>query len=201
MASANLSVKVYASGETTAAQTPVSPSPGSDPPVYRSAPERRGNETAKPVCARRPNDGQGASSRPPHRAFLHRCAECAVCSRTERRLPRPSDYRSLCPSIVAFVQAQMLRLFGGRLRPFDHNGVQRQGKQLGIRRVGPTDAGRKGPAIAFDQDTFLDARLATVTGVGTDAFVLTPLFARPLPGTPRALPRQPSAACQCHSTP
>ena len=112
--------------------------------------------------------------------------------------------------IVAFVEAQMLRLFGGRRRPINHDGVQRQGKQLGVQRqgkqlgvggVGSADAGREGPAIAFNQDTFLDARLATVTGVGTDALVLTPLFARPLPGTPRAFPRQPSAACQCQSTP
>ena len=103
--------------------------------------------------------------------------------------------------IVAFVEAQMLRLFGGRRRPINHDGVQRQGKQLGVGGVGSADAGREGPAIAFNQDTFLDARLATVTGVGTDALVLTPLFARPLPGTPRAFPRQPSAACQCQSTP
>ncbi len=95
----------------------------------------------------------------------------------------------------------MLRLLGGRLGPLNNNRVQRQGKQLGVWGVGSADAGRQGPAIALDQETLLDARLATVTGVGTDTFVLTPLFPRPLPGTPRALLRQPSAACQCQSTP
>ena len=103
--------------------------------------------------------------------------------------------------IVAFVQAQMLRPLGGRLGPFDDDGVERQGKQLSVWRVGSADADCEGPAIAFNQETLLDARLAAVTGVGTDAFALTPLFARPLPGTPRALLRQPSAACQCQSTP
>ena len=106
--------------------------------------------------------------------------------------------------VVALVQTQMLRLLDGRLRPFNDNGIHHQGNQLDVGGVGSADADRQGPAVAFNQDTLPDARiatvtLATVTGVGTDAFVLTPLFPRPLPGTPRAFARQPSAACQ--STP
>jgi len=76
---------------------------------------------------------------------------------------------------------------------------------LGVRCVSPADASREGPAIAFDQHAFLivslDARLATVTGIGANALILRPLFPMPLPGTPRALPKQPSADCQCQSTP
>ena len=44
----------------------------------------------------------------------------------------------------------MLRLLLGRFGPLNNNGVQRQGKQLGVGRVGSADAGRQGPAIAFD---------------------------------------------------
>ena len=51
---------------------------------------------------------------------------------------------------VAFVEAQMLRLLGGRLGPFHDDSVERQGKQISVWRVGSADAGCKGPAIAFD---------------------------------------------------
>ena len=52
--------------------------------------------------------------------------------------------------IVTFVQTQMLRLLSRRLRPFNDDSVQRQGKQFGVGRVGSADADREGPAIAFD---------------------------------------------------
>jgi hypothetical protein len=103
--------------------------------------------------------------------------------------------------IVAFIQTQVLRRGFSRLGPLDDNGIERQGKQLRIWSIGPADAGSEGPTVPLDQQAFLDARLATVTGIGANTFVLTPLLPMPLPGTPRALPRQPSAACQCQSTP
>lgn len=67
--------------------------------------------------------------------------------------------RFSCRVIVTFVQAQMLRLLFSGLWPLNNNRVQRQGKQLGVGRISSADAGCEWPAIAFNQETLLDARL------------------------------------------
>lgn len=83
----------------------------------------------------------------------------------------------------------MLRGVCGRCRAHNDNGLKGRFQQFAIRRVGSADAGRKGSAVAFDQQAFLDARLAEVTEIGADALLLRSLFPTPLPGTLHALPK------------
>ena len=95
----------------------------------------------------------------------------------------------------------MLRGRFGDSGTFDHNRFQRCPQQLTVGSICPADGNSERSAMAFDQQALLDTRLGAVGRVGADALVLRPLFPTPLPGTPRALPKQPSADCHCQSTP
>ncbi len=103
--------------------------------------------------------------------------------------------------VVAFVQTQVLRGGLGRQGARDDAGLKRCLQQFAVGGVGPADASSEGAAVPFDQQALLDARLGAVSRVGADALLLCPLFPTPLPGTPRALLKQPSADCHCQSTP
>lgn len=104
----------------------------------------------------------------------------------------------LCASeiVIAFVEAQMLRRDLGWLGTLHNNGIQSASKQTYIRDIGSGNADSKRSAAAFDKQAFLDPCLGAISGVLADALLL-----RPFLGMPRALPKQPSAACQCQSTP
>lgn len=98
--------------------------------------------------------------------------------------------------VVAFVQAQMLRLLLGGLGTLDYDRLQRVGQQLGVVYVGTGKHYRQRAATCFDEQALLGAGLASIGGIGANA-----LFVRPFLGTPRALPSIQSAACHSQLTP
>src|ERR1051325_4472871 len=79
--------------------------------------------------------------------------------------------------VKGFVQTQMLRLVLGRLRAFDHYGIEGIGQKAYIRDIGSGNADRTRAAAAFDKQAFLDACLAAVGRVLADALVLRPFLA------------------------
>ncbi len=78
--------------------------------------------------------------------------------------------------IVAFVQTQVLRLLLGRLWAFHDDGIERGRQQQVVVHVRASDADRKWAASLLDQQALLDAQLATVGGVGADAFAFGPVL-------------------------
>src|SRR4051794_16911363 len=92
--------------------------------------------------------------------------------------------------VVAFVQAQVLRILGFWFGSLQHDGPNGPVQQLGVWHIRAGDRDRQRPTVLFHQEAFLHAALGPVRRVGADQ---APPF--------RALPRAPSAACHSQSQP
>jgi hypothetical protein len=91
--------------------------------------------------------------------------------------------------VVGLVEAEVLRVVG-RVRALNDDRLDRRGEQLRVVDVRALDLEPERPARALDDQALLRAGLGSVSGIGA-------LFSPPK----RALPRQPSAACQRQSRP
>src|SRR5580698_9888582 len=86
---------------------------------------------------------------------------------------------------IAFIEAKMLRLFGGGIGALHRDRVQRSGDEFLIRHIGAFDGDGQRHAAAIDQRRALDAEFAAIGGV-FPGFV-------PHPAAPWSSPRPCSA--------
>ncbi len=63
---------------------------------------------------------------------------------------------------IAFIEAKMLRLFGGGIGALDRDGVERGGNQFLVRHIGAFDGDGQRHAAAIDQRRAFDAELAAI---------------------------------------
>jgi hypothetical protein len=115
--------------------------------------------TATPARAPPPTASPGGASRRPRRASPVRCALCGGHSFALPRAPWSADCRSPCPGTGAGAPPC-------RLRPFDHDGVQRGGQELVVTHVRPGHDHAERPAVGLHQQGAFTPFLAPSVGLG-----------------------------------
>src|SRR5205823_6734069 len=67
--------------------------------------------------------------------------------------------RLTCGIVIGFIQAQVLPLPGGWLRPLNHAGFNRRIKQFGINPIGRGDNNRERPATPLQREGYVSCHL------------------------------------------
>ena len=92
-----------------------------------------------------------------------------------------------CGVVIAFIEAQMLGSFCGRLRPRNDNGIQCLGQELGVMNIGTRNSDSKGSATGFSGKADFRSCLASICGVSSNfvatetSFAHSPIHSLPLP--------------------